>query len=175
MVIGFLTSGPADVVVADLVLYSYCDEEQTLDYSEIDLTDSDEDGLPDFYEELIGTDINDSDTDDDGKVMPVLEVQLMGAQLNSFSMDKLSADDSILNSEIPGFLGNAYEFTVENNIQEANLKFQLDPSIMLNDSINPAIYYWNEETQLLELVDGQVKENDGIRVILNHFSRFFRE
>ncbi|MDE6233059.1 MAG: VWA domain-containing protein, partial [Lachnospiraceae bacterium] len=45
-------------------------------------------------------------------------------------------------------------------------------SIINDNSCEPVIYYWNEETQLLEEVEGQYEEGDCVKVELKHFSKY---
>lgn len=77
-----------------------------------------------------------------------------------------------MNEQIPGYLGNGYEFYVDGKFEKAQLSFELDESIINDNNCEPVIYYWNEETQLLEEVEGQYEEGDCVKVELKHFSKY---
>jgi uncharacterized protein YegL len=154
--------------------------------------DTDGDGLNDAVELKYNMNPNDQDTLDDGVmdgdrkfdlnitcdksdnglVTPEIEVSLPGGQLESFETEKLSNNDPFLNDQIPGYLGNGYEFYVDGNIKKAVLSFALDDKIKNDTSIDPTIYYWNEDTQLLEAVEGQYRDGDCIKANLQHFSKY---
>lgn len=73
------------------------------------------------------------DKSDNGKLCPSIDIQLEGEQLESFSATKLDNDDPFLNEQIPGYLGNGYEFYVDGKFEKAQLSFELDASI-INDN-----------------------------------------
>lgn len=166
-------------------------EEYKLGINPID-EDTDGDGLNDAVEIKYNMDPNNQDTlndgikdgdrifdldvkcdkSDNGKLCPSIDIQLEGEQLESFSTTKLDNDDPFLNEQIPGYLGNGYEFYVDGKFQKAQLSFELDESIINDNSCEPVIYYWNEETQLLEEVEGQYEEGDCVKVELKHFSKY---
>ncbi len=166
-------------------------EEYKLGINPID-KDTDGDGLNDAVEIKYNMDPNNQDTlndgimdgdrifdldvkcnkSDNGKLSPSIDIQLQGEQLESFSTTKLDNNDPFLNNQIPGYLGNGYEFYVDGKFEKAQLSFKLDESITNDNSCEPVIYYWNEETQLLEEVEGQYAEGDCLKVELKHFSKY---
>lgn len=166
-------------------------EEYKLGINPID-EDTDGDGLNDAVEIKYNMDPNNQDTlndgimdgdrifdldvkcdkSDNGKLCPSIDIQLEGEQLESFSTTKLDNDDPFLNEQIPGYLGNGYEFYVDGKFEKAQLSFELDESIINDNNCEPVIYYWNEETQLLEEVEGQYEEGDCVKVELKHFSKY---
>ena len=166
-------------------------EEYKLGINPID-PDTDGDGLGDAAEIKYNMNPNNQDTLDDGimdgdrifdlnieceksdndKLSASISVQLEGKVIESLIAEKVDKDDPFLNENIPGYLGNAYEFYVDEGFEKAKLSFELDESITNDANCNPVIYYWNEETQLLEEVEGQYKEDNCVKVELEHFSKY---
>ena len=154
--------------------------------------DTDGDGLSDSNELKYNMNPNDRDTLDDGildgnrefsvtvaceasdngLVAPSLDITLVGNQIESLSTIKLEDDDPFLNSDIPGYLSNGYEFLLDGTFVSAKLSFSLDESILNDSSIEPRIYYWNETTQLFEEVENQYMDVNNLCVQLSHFSKY---
>lgn len=154
--------------------------------------DTDGDGLSDLNELKYNMNPNDRDTLDDGildgnrvfsitvaceasdngLVIPSLDITLIGNQIDSLSTIKLEDDDPFLNSDVPGYLSNGYEFLLDGIFNSAKLSFRLDDSILNDSSIEPTIYYWNETTQLLEEVENQYVDGNNLCVQLPHFSKY---
>lgn len=154
--------------------------------------DTDGDGLSDSNELKYNMNPNDRDTlndgildgnrvfsitvtcddSDNGLVSPSIDIILAGNQIDSLSTIKLGDDDPFLNSEIPGYLSNGYEFLMDGTFTSAKLSFGLDKSIIDDASIEPAIYYWNETDMLLEEVENQYIEGNNLYVDLSHFSKY---
>ncbi|MBR3771892.1 MAG: cellulose binding domain-containing protein, partial [Clostridium sp.] len=154
--------------------------------------DTDGDGLSDLSELTYSMNPNDKDSLDDGildgervftikrtgepsdnqAMQPHLALELKGNQVDSFCIEKLLENDPFFNEDIPGYMGNGYEFTVDGSFEEALLSFAFSEEIRKNSAIEPCIYYWNEETQLLEEVEGQFWEEDKLCARLSHFSRY---
>lgn len=155
--------------------------------------DSDGDGISDYSEleaslnpfksDSLGDGVLDSErtvsitrkgkTTDTNNIQADVTVELLGSQLDTFVVNKVEDDDLFLNSTIPGYLGNAYDLYVEGGFSNgATLTFTVPDSIMSNSAICPTIYYWNEQTQLLEEVAGQVTIGNKVSVTLEHFSSY---
>ena len=118
-------------------------------------------------------DINkDIEPSDNNLVNPILEVKLEGKQLNEFIAEKVELDDQFFNEDIPGYVANGYEFIVEGTIDGAKLSFELDEQLLNNPEYDLAIYYLNEETQLLEEVGNQYFEGNRLCADLEHFSKY---
>lgn len=154
--------------------------------------DTDGDGLSDSNELKYEMNPNDRDTLDDGVldgdrmfsitvtcessdnglVSPNLDITLAGKQIDSLSTIKLEDDDPFLNSDVPGYLSNAYEFLLDGTFDSAKLSFSIDDSIINDSSIEPCIYYWNEDIQMLEEVENQYMDGNNLCVQLPHFSKY---
>ena len=266
---GFCGSGgTSEDVMTNTVVFDYsANGELTL--PEVDCTDTDGDGLPDFFELFIGTDINNVDSDGDGlpdgyevfkshtypyskdfdengvddcdedydcdglttieeyklgidpvdrdtdgdglddkkeieykmnpnkqstlddgifdgdrvfTVNPSLEtsdngvqaniqIELTGEQLNSFTARKMD-EDCFLDFDVPGCLSNGYSFSMDSEFDTARLSFELPKEIADNKNVEPTIYYFNPETQLLEEVEDQHIEGNEVYANLTHFSEY---
>ena len=63
-------------------------------------------------------------------------------------------------TDMPGYIGGAYDFSVDGEFDSATIQFEFDESLLENASFEPVIYYFNEEQQALEeletIVDGKM-------------------
>jgi hypothetical protein len=107
---------------------------------------------------------------DNNKVKPHLSIELQGIQIESLTIDKVREDDLFLHSEIPGYLGNGFKFSVDGNFSKATLTYEFDESFFDDPDFVPAIYYWNEEIQFLEELPDQIIVDNTVSVELEHFS-----
>lgn len=84
-----------------------------------------------------------------------------------------AADNPLLSQSIPGYLGSAYSFTTKGEFQSAQLTFRYDSSLgEPNDDFKPTIYYFNEETGLLEEVPNQTLAEGVVSATVSHFSTY---
>ena len=154
--------------------------------------DTDIDGISDYDETLLNTDpLKSNDTQGsftkefraneicdnyDYAVIPTIKLTADATGILTFNMERLE-NNCLLNSNIPGYLGSAYNFTTDGNIENAELTFTYNTEYMLNDNVNndnfnPTIYYLNEIEGTIEEVDNQIKTNNTVTVKLNHFSTY---
>ena len=134
--------------------------------------DSDSDGIEDSLETI--TYIFDARLmidDYDQNVYP--EVALLGniETVDSFEMS-VKENNCILNRRVPGYIGSAYEFTTESEFESAKVTFYIEKSLFDNEDFIPAIYYFNEEQQVLELVSDQTVDGNTVSAVLEHFSTY---
>lgn len=164
--------------------------------------DSDGDLLTD-YEEIYeyGTDPNDKDTDKDGakdnwevengynptvvEESFVIEdsyegngtsveivVEAEGEYIDTFTLNT-HEEDVLINSTIPGYLGDAYDFEIEGGFISATVKYYFDDDFLQIEDFAPCIYYYDVENQCLE----EINTNwDGVSncvtAELEHFSLY---
>ena len=147
--------------------------------------DTDGDGLSDYYEYINGLDplvpnsldavIEKSFTEKDFNVFGgEIGVQVdLSASLRDILTFKISmVDDNILDSSIPGYIGEAYDLTIDGTFNAATLTMEFDEALLSQEDFVPAIYYYNEEMRLLEEVEGQVINGNKVTVSLSHFSKY---
>jgi len=154
--------------------------------------DSDNDGVVDGLEEELGFDPLNPDTNGNG-ILDGDEQVSYETTPSSFDVDEvvtpsvtiaseasLAGTTSITNIEgTEAFLDNApiigapFDFNTDINFEEAQMTFTYDPSI-INGEIKPAIFYYNEETQLLEKLPNQVHnpETGQVTATVHHFSKY---
>ncbi len=103
-----------------------------------------------------------------------VDVELNGNQVNTLSITPVSvADNPYISASIPGYLGNAYDFTVDGDISSAILTFEYDSSIgIVGEDFQPRIYYFNEESKEFEELENQVVENGKVVATTPHFSTY---
>ncbi|MGH4118052.1 cell wall-binding repeat-containing protein [Clostridium sp.] len=155
--------------------------------------DTDEDGLSDFKEVELGTNPLIKDTDGDGildgdevfktklsaegvnvddKVKPTLELDLKGSQIGTLKIDIIDKSDLFLSSDIPGYIGSAYEFAVDGTFTTSKLTFEFDSALSATTGFTPRIYYFNEELQMLEELENQTVIGNTVSADLTHFSKY---
>ena len=74
-------------------------------------------------------------------------------EINNSAINMIADDGIYLSKDVPGYIGNAYEFKLDEDIKEATIRFEIDENIWSNSEVIPAIYHWNEDKQLLEKVN----------------------
>jgi Mg-chelatase subunit ChlD len=155
--------------------------------------DNDSDGLPNDLELKYGMNPNDPDTLKDGildgdrifavtafsedssptdSVKPSLAISLKGKLIDTLKVQKISNTDIFLNSQMAGYIGNAFDFSLDGGFESATLTFEFDASLLNNPDFVPRIYYWNEEIQFLEELPNQTVSGNKVSVTITHFSSY---
>ncbi len=162
--------------------------------------DSDDDELLDGEEITLGTNPNEEDTDDDevsdGKELELgtdpltaqttfsmnlsadndgegatasVQMNLSGDQVETLSIEPVE-NDTFFPEDMPGYMGQAYDFNVEGEFDSADISFEFDASELGPDA-DPVIYYFNEETQELEELPTTINGNVATTTV-SHFSKY---
>jgi Mg-chelatase subunit ChlD len=148
------------------------------------IEDTDGDGLTDFEEYNIGS--NPADINSNGneivckkfnseefgiegeEVSASIILETSQKQIKSFTME--ISDNAMLNENIPGYLGNAYDFYMDGTFQTAILSMNFKEDLLTDSTVVPSIYYYNEELHVLEKVKNQVRSGCTVSAELEHFS-----
>ncbi|HPY84047.1 MAG TPA: VWA domain-containing protein [Ruminococcus flavefaciens] len=160
--------------------------------------DTDNDGLTDKEEQELGTDPLNADTDgdhasdgwekthgydpitpDDSFTVTATEsadsvtasVSLEGGASQASNLKVGRSDNMLLDEGIPGYIGPAFNFETEGDIDSATISFEFDEALLADEDFEPVIYYFNEETQLLEELPTTVEGNKASTVV-PHFSTY---
>ena len=160
-------------------------DEMRLYHTDPAAPDTDEDGASDGWEIINGYDpltrddaflvfAGDETVTKDSPVAASVTTTLPGVSAESLSVKAVNvSEEPLLSPEIPGYLGNAYSFTANCKITEAEIVFRYDPSLgEISESFAPRIYYFNESTQFLEELPEQQVENGRVSVKVQHFSKY---
>ena len=155
------------------------------DKSEIDTyktdplaVDTDLDGVSDGKEIELGTDplvaqtnftVDFTVKNNNDSVKPSVEIDLKGEQVETLSIEPVN-DDNLFPETMPGYMGKAYNFSVDGKFSSANISFEFDSST-LDEDADPVICYYNEETQELEELDTTVA-NGVATATVTHFSKY---
>ena len=141
--------------------------------------DTDGDGASDLIEITIGTDPTtfqerfsievSPDVADEDQVIPSLQLDAEGALVDSIMITPVE-DDVFFDSDFPGYLGMAYDFTVDGEFENAIIQFEFDP-VILENGADPAIFYFNETDQTLEELETTIDGNVASAVV-THFSTY---
>jgi Mg-chelatase subunit ChlD len=112
----------------------------------------------------------------DKAVIPTIELTSDAKGLLSFEMSMVE-NSYMLNPSMSGYLGAAYNFTTDGNIDKAILTFTynencIDSDKIYSDGFCPTIYYYNPIDNTFSSVEGQVWENNKVTVTLSHFSTY---
>ena len=157
--------------------------------------DFDGDGLTNLEEYELGTGPLNPDTDGNGildgdeiytiektpepeftdkNVIPTVRIHLAGRLMESLDIYALSEDNLYLPSEMPGYIGAGYEFELGGEFEGGTLTFDFNPDFLEIEDFDPAIYYYDEEKQLMEYVEGQEIdwENNQVSTEISHFSKY---
>ncbi len=162
--------------------------------------DTDEDGLNDYDEIYVnGTDPLLMDTDKDGaldgweianKYDPLtyndmfkvictqqgknIEVSVVtetsGDNISSFTAEEVT-NSVFLDESVPGYIGSAFDFSINGTFEKASISFCFSEELLNDPTFDPVIYYFNEETQMLEELETYVDGNVATTTV-THFSKY---
>lgn len=140
--------------------------------------DTDDDGAADGREIELGTNplvreenFNVNVTADcEDTVKASVETVLSGTQVESLKVEKVE-NELLFPEKMPGYVGDAYDFSVDGTFESATIKFEFNESLLENENFEPVIYYFNEEKQLLEELETNVIGNSATAEV-THFSKY---
>lgn len=107
----------------------------------------------------------------DTDVYPTINVEGTINVLESVTIDTRDWD-TLINCNVPGYIGTAYEFNCDGEFESATVTFTLSEEIMSKPDFVPAIYYYNEEEQYLDKLENQTINGNNITAKLEHFSSY---
>lgn len=186
-----LTNGE-EVKLGTNPIYADTDGDYLSDYDEVYVyhtdplnADTDGDGVNDGVEIRLGTNPLVAETSfetvDEG--FPVDERTPVGASAKVITdaegagtlliEEVTPLEQPLLSQGIAGYLGSAYNFTTKGTFESAEITFHYDTSLgEIGDDFQPRIYYFNEETGLLEELPNQTVADGVVSVTVEHFSTY---
>lgn len=82
-------------------------------------------------------------------------------------------DNPLLSENIAGYLGSAYNFSTDGEFKSAEITFSYNTDLgQIGEDFQPRIYYFNEETGLLEELPNQVVTDGKVKAQVSHFSTY---
>lgn len=101
-----------------------------------------------------------------------VSVELPGKKAESLEVTPI-VNHGVLTSDIPGYIDVPFEFAVDENLQgqPATICFTISNTLANEPGFVPCIYYYNEETQLLEELPTTVSGNT-VQAEVTHFSTY---
>lgn len=156
-------------------------------------SDTDKDGMPDGIEIPYGMNPLEPDTLNDGildgdrqfnvavendeafdeyGIRTTVKLSLHGSQIHSLSVDKIDKNDEFLSDKVPGFLGNAFEYTVDGTFDTAEISYEFPEEMLSNPDFEPAIFYFDEEEQILTPLENQIVSGNTVTAQTTHFSKY---
>ena len=149
------------------------------------VADTDGDGAENSWELLNGFDplvfnngfVQTIEAGESSDVMPVaasVTMTLAGEQVGSLSVQPIgSTDEYMLSPMIPGYLGMAYDFSVDGDFTSAEISFDYALGFGgINNDFQPRIYYYDEITGDLLEVPNQKVTNGKVTAVVDHFSKY---
>ena len=100
---------------------------------------------------------------------------LTGSQASSLTIAPVdNSQQSLVSPSIAGYMGNAYEFSVDGSFDSAEISFSYDTGTFgqPDDDFRPEIYYVNEQTHCLEKVENQDADGNTVTAYVSHFSTY---
>lgn len=84
-----------------------------------------------------------------------VEVNLVadGNSASSFEVNVHENGPNDINSTIPGYLGNGFDFSMEGEFESADIKYYFNEEYIDEEGFNPVVYYYNEESNEMEEID----------------------
>ena len=140
--------------------------------------DTDDDGVSDAKEIEMGTDSSVFEetfytvvkADEEDTVKVSVETTLSGEQVESLTVERYESE-FLFPTTMPGYIGGAYDFSVDGEIGTATIKFEFDEALLTDATFDPVIYYFDEENQVLEELDTIVSGNVAAAEV-THFSKY---
>lgn len=102
-------------------------------------------------------------------VVPSVQIQLSGEQIETLSIEPVY-NETFFPETMPGYMGRAYDFSVEGEFDSAIISFEFEP-LESGPDADPVIYYFNEKLQELEELETTINGNVA-SVTTTHFSKY---
>ena len=99
-----------------------------------------------------------------------LNIELPGDLVETLNIEPV-ANDSFFTESMPGYIGQAYDFSVGGEFESAELRFAFDSEYLADPEFDPVIYYFNEKDQTLEEIPTSVSGNIASATV-THFSKY---
>lgn len=139
--------------------------------------DTDKDDVSDGVEVSIGTDPltyqenfqTTCSSNENNDLKATVEVSLKGKQVETLTIEEFK-NDTLFTKNMPGYIGDAYNFSVDGSFDEATISFEFDKN-KLSEDAEPTIYYFDEKEQSLEELDTKINGNIA-SAIVKHFSTY---
>ncbi len=141
---------------------------ETLNNMNPNVADADGNGIPDGKDIHTITYTSQDEMTEDEAYLPSVEMTATGEQLQTLAIGAVD-DNPLLCDKIPGYIGHAYNFTMDGEFEQATLKFEVDDSVDMKKE--PTVYYYNEETQELEELKTNVNGHM-VSAVTTHFSKY---
>lgn len=105
-------------------------------------------------------------------IKPMVTIQGLSAeQVCELSISEVKAG-SLANPNIPGYISSAFIFSEIGNFDSAVISFEVDPTLFENEDFEPAIYWYDEENEILTKVDNQIITGNTVSAVVTHFSKY---
>lgn len=152
-------------------------EETQIYMTNPNLKDTDEDGAFDNWEIKNGYNPNEHNelfsinaSDASENVTATVSLNVSGEQVESLSVKKL--ENSIMFSDsMPGYIDCPFNFSIDGIFEQATITFIFNEELLNDETFVPAVYYYNEDTQLLEELPTEINGNTAT-AITTHFSTY---
>lgn len=103
-----------------------------------------------------------------------VRINTNGKQASSISINPVNENENpFVSDSIPGYIGDAFDFSAEGDISKATISFTYDVDLNTGaDSFVPRIYYLNENSNTLEELENQTVNNNEVSAEVSHFSKY---
>lgn len=187
-----MLSNGEEVGLGTSLLLSDTDFDLLSDYEELNyyhtnplLDDTDGDGAKDGWEVENGYDplqynysfavnVVPDIPDESSPVTAGVRVDLPGDIADTIDVKQAGvAENPLLSPYVAGYMGSAYNFSVDGNIDSAEISFYYDTSLgVIGAEFQPRIYYFNESSGTFEELPDQTVRNGFVSAIVHHFSTY---
>lgn len=150
-------------------------KEDTDDDGTSDLWEVDNNYLPTEKNEIFDVTITSEAVTEYNLVSAQVDICLSGKQVQTLNVNAVTnSDNYLVRPTLPGYLGLAYDFTVDGSFEKATLTFCYNVDVYgePDEEFQPRIYYVNEETQLYEELENQVVCDGKVVAETTHFSTY---
>lgn len=115
-----------------------------------------------------------SEVNKENPIVPSVKLNLTDGNTDSLNIEPVSSyDNPYINPSVAGYLGEAYNFSVDGKFDSAEMTFEYDESLgQLSDTFQPRIYYFNESTKMFEELENQTVQEGKITATVTHFSTY---
>ncbi len=140
--------------------------------------DTDNDGVTDGKEMEFGISpleaqtefsVNYSAEKTDNLVKPSVSIKLSSRQVDTLKVKPVK-NNVLFPKSMPGYMGSAYDFSVDGDFEGATISFEFDINSIPADA-EPVIYYYNEEDGALEELPTRINGNVASADV-THFSKY---